>query len=854
MQARHTEPRSGQTRRAPIGSVLLLLLGWCLSGSAGAVQTISETFMGGSAPGWIFGGSTTLTSGGADPAGQGWLRLTPAAGNQAGYAYYDTAYSTANGFVIEFEYGSWGGTSADGFVVFLFDGDTPTFNIGDFGGSLGYANGCSPTAGLSGAYIGIALDEYGNFTNPGDRCKNGGPGQRANSVTIRGEGNGVDNGTNYTYLTHNQLPTATQRIDCPSSLCGTSRPLASSYYRQVRITMFPVGGTYNVMVEMRFDTGDSYETVINTYALPTPIYPELKIGFSASTGGSTNNHEIRNLTINVFDKLADKVATGGFTGPLFAGGSAQFRVNVANSGPDAETGTITVTSTLPPELAYTGYSGAGWTCGAVGQLVTCSRTGGLAVGAIAPALSLDVAVSPGAAGSTVVAAAVVSGDVFDNVVANNTVSSTRFVYGGASTGLKPLYMYFSSAGGGDADTLQRLEPSADSTSGTINELAATPWMPLTPALVRPFTINAGNIQVPVCLQKPPGSSGQNRNVRVELDTVGGTVTTIGAQTINNALSPNNNNWRTVTFTIPVGSDINLSAGTRIRARVINQSSGSGVRSIALRSYTAACGSGYSSVELTSSTVVNVEDVAIFDAAWPNGNPVTSTYDDGGTLYLRTRVSDPFGSFDISGVDYSLFDTGNVQVGTTQPMLMTDDDTGNGERTWEYGFTTPSLTGSAYTLRVTAKEGSEGTVTSENATGLEVLALPPLVSVSKVASTATSAPGGTIGYTVNVSNLGVGPAIALQVTDALDAFTVLRLDTHGPDTPFEFVDGSPSSGLVMGTPEYSDDQQATWSYVPTSGGGGAPTGYDGNVTHARVPFTGSLQPGGSFQINYEVQVR
>jgi hypothetical protein len=59
---------------------------------------------------------------------------------------------------------------------------------------------------------------------------------------------------------------------------------------------------------------------------------------------------------------------------------------------------------------------------------------------------------------------------------------------------------------------------------------------------------------------------------------------------------------------------------------------------------------------------------------------------------------------------------------------------------------------------------------------------------------------------------------------------------------------------MGVPEYSDDQGATWSYVPSSGGGGAPAGYDGNVTHARVPFTGSLPPGGNFQINYEVQVR
>jgi len=300
-------------------------------------------------------------------------------------------------------------------------------------------------------------------------------------------------GANYAYLTHNQLSTATQRIDCPSSQCGTSRPSPLSYYRKVRILMYPSGGTYNVQVEMQFVQGDPYETVISTYTLPTPIYPSLKIGFSAATGGSTNNHEIRNLTIDVFDAIADKQITGGFNGTLFAGSQVPYLVNVTNNGPDTDTGPVTVTSTLPAALGYAGFSSSGsWSCTNSGQLVTCQHPGPLAPGAALATLTLQLNIAAGAAGTSLTNTAAVSGNVFDYVFGNNSVSSTRFVYGGGASGVKNLYMYFSNAGG-NANTLRRVVPVTDSTSGNIAQNASTPWMVLTPALVRPFTLSAGTI-------------------------------------------------------------------------------------------------------------------------------------------------------------------------------------------------------------------------------------------------------------------------------------------------------------------------------------------------------------------------
>lgn len=39
--------------------------------------------------------------------------------------------------------------------------------------------------------------------------------------------------------------------------------------------------------------------------------------------------------------------------------------------------------------------------------------------------------------------------------------------------------------------------------------------------------------------------------------------------------------------------------------------------------------------------------------------------------------------------------------------------------------------------------------------------------------------------------------------------------------------------------YSNNGGATWTYTPSSAAGGAPTGYDRNVTHVRWSFGSSL---------------
>lgn len=114
------------------------------------------------------------------------------------------------------------------------------------------------------------------------------------------------------------------------------------------------------------------------------------------------------------------VKTGG---TLVPGSNTTYTLKVTNNGPGTLSGSMQIVDTLPSGLSYLAGSGTGWVCGAVGQVVTCSWTGTLVNGAVAPDLVLTVAVGAGVTGS-VTNTASVSGTVNDNVPGNNTASFT----------------------------------------------------------------------------------------------------------------------------------------------------------------------------------------------------------------------------------------------------------------------------------------------------------------------------------------------------------------------------------------------------------------------------------------------
>lgn len=264
----------------------------------------------------VFGGIAMLTSDRSDLAGEGVLRLTTNVPNQRGFMYIDQAFSSTYGVKASFEYFTYGGTGADGFSVFLFDALTEQFEPGGFGGSLGYApSTLSRSSGLSGAYIGIGFDEWGNFGNTSEGKLSGFDGnivtfRYPNSVVIRGP-----RSANYEFFSGrrtNNLSLSglvdTDRFPIASGGAGTQRvddPMKPGY-RKVYLNMVPKPNNDGFIITLSMDVttreGEPRSVMIfNSLDYPYAPPKNLKIGFASSTGGSTNFHEIRNLIVEVSD-------------------------------------------------------------------------------------------------------------------------------------------------------------------------------------------------------------------------------------------------------------------------------------------------------------------------------------------------------------------------------------------------------------------------------------------------------------------------------------------------------------------------------------------------------------------------
>jgi len=264
-----------------------------------------ETFTSGSTQeSTVFGADAQLVD--------GVLRLTSNQTNQRGYVYIDIPFSSVFGIKASFEYFSYGGNGADGLTLFLFDAETPVFNPGGFGGSLGYAQR-SNERGLSNAYLGIGFDEFGNFGNSSEGRNGGflgvGETRVPDAIVIRGPGSGS---TGYPFVvgrrtmaTGNDGLRPDNQFPISSGGPGTSRVTDRNLpgYRKVFLDLQPntVGTGFFLQVLMEVTTRVNEPMLITIFDRPYdfPAPKNLKIGFSASTGGQTNFHEIRNLLVEV---------------------------------------------------------------------------------------------------------------------------------------------------------------------------------------------------------------------------------------------------------------------------------------------------------------------------------------------------------------------------------------------------------------------------------------------------------------------------------------------------------------------------------------------------------------------------
>jgi type IV pilus assembly protein PilY1 len=293
----------------------------------------------------------------------GALRLTPAANQQTGAILSNFTFPMSQGLQVTFTTYTYGGDSgglaqdgADGIAFFLTDGSKATPGItGGSGGSLGYScsNVNDKSEGIANGYIGLGIDEFGNFLNSGDNTSTGvlnsnNPnysGVSANGsndhydsnhiyyqpgrIGLRGAGN-----VTWAWLQSQNSDYYSGGLDIPKmhDVCSSGTYVSSGADSGGQRSALPynykvVSGGYHILTDdtpianesaqsrdqatpiiyklkiskdgllsfsYSYDGGAYTQVLVNNSIEDSngPLPDSLKFGFSAGTGGSNNVHEI----------------------------------------------------------------------------------------------------------------------------------------------------------------------------------------------------------------------------------------------------------------------------------------------------------------------------------------------------------------------------------------------------------------------------------------------------------------------------------------------------------------------------------------------------------------------------------
>ena len=279
------------------------------------------------------------------------IRLTDAVPTQAQLRLFSTPIDPSKGLSVTFDFfsyggsgGNSGGTGGDGFSFSLIDGSKSLITPGGFGGSLGYAQrNTDPKSGITGGYLGIGFDEFGNFSSGTEGRVGGNAGGKVpDAVAVRGS-----EATNYKFLTGTS--TLAMSLDVPAAQGGTQ----ANARKHAKIDLSPAG-QLTVQVDLNNDNVfEPNEKLINynviTEGQNGALPATLKFGFAGSTGVATNIHEftgVGDFPVTTFDGTpipgdfsAGQTVIGGNTaigGPI-TGGSANDLL-FSGIGPDILTG------------------------------------------------------------------------------------------------------------------------------------------------------------------------------------------------------------------------------------------------------------------------------------------------------------------------------------------------------------------------------------------------------------------------------------------------------------------------------------------------------------------------------------
>src|ERR1700728_207525 len=209
-----------------------------------------------------------------DADGSGGLELTDAGFYEASNVIYGSSFPPADGLDITFDAEMYGGTTfggsyADGISFDLAAAPPNPAAVGVAGGALGYStDGSNP--GMPGGYLGVGLDEYGNYTTTtyeGADCANPSwAGFSPNEVTVRGPGNGT---SGYCLLSSSVQDNPDPLGSTGIQLHGADRSSSEITVHVVIDTTDPSNPTYSVTLQ---PVGAGSATTVASGPLPAFYY------------------------------------------------------------------------------------------------------------------------------------------------------------------------------------------------------------------------------------------------------------------------------------------------------------------------------------------------------------------------------------------------------------------------------------------------------------------------------------------------------------------------------------------------------------------------------------------------------
>lgn len=274
--------------------------------------------------------------------------------------------------------------------------------------------------------------------------------------------------------------------------------------------------------------------------------------------------------------------------------------------------------------------------------------------------------------------------------------------------------------------------------------------------------------------------------------------------------------------VAAGSEVHVIARVAVPA-----GQAPGVSDVTFRA-TSTLNSGIFDQIANTVTVVGAPEVTITPDRSGTGTP-------GGTVrYQHTvrntgNVDDTFmlGTASSNGWSYAFFDLANNPIAAVTLAAGADQDV-------VVQISIPGGVAIGTIETGTISVLGNGTGATDSATDVTTVVAGNLVLTKSVSPTGNQVPGTELTYRTDYSNVGTADLASIVIYDPIPAWTQFRVGSAAA--------GTLPPGITGMAIEFSGDGGATWTYVPVSGGGGAPANFDALVTNIRWVLNGTLAGG------------